>query len=144
MKLSIRCAYSRFALSPALRCMEPNPKSRPNLLRIQQASLELEKSELNTAIASPFVPLADKREAISRYVDLCAQLREVVSELESLQVYSFRRRLNANGRFDSICLLCYANAASGYGEDELRRAECNHVCDADALRRHYKRQVSQI
>jgi hypothetical protein len=48
---------------------------------------------------------------------------------------SFAYRRNSDGSYDSICLRCYATAASARKDESLSSSESAHVCDPSALDR---------
>jgi hypothetical protein len=54
----------------------------------------------------------------------------------------FSRRVNSEGAYDSICLICFAPVARQMNEAEMARLELGHVCDPGTFER-YKRVQSE-
>ena len=46
----------------------------------------------------------------------------------------YPHRFNGDGTIDAICPRCYATVVSARSEDDVSRAEAQHVCDPEALR----------
>jgi squalene cyclase len=54
---------------------------------------------------------------------------------------------NPDGLWDSICLICFMNGASGMRratEAELNAAEESHICDADIASQQAYRRATQL
>ena len=46
---------------------------------------------------------------------------------------TFPHRLNENGTYDSICLVCFQTIATGANEAGLAEGEQRHVCDLNRM-----------
>jgi hypothetical protein len=48
----------------------------------------------------------------------------------------FSRRVDAEGAYDSICLICFSPVARRMSEAEMARLELGHACDPGVLERY--------
>lgn len=53
--------------------------------------------------------------------------------MDSKSAVYYPHKLNKNGSFNSICIVCFRTVASNMTEDELVQEEKKHVCGTSLL-----------
>ena len=57
------------------------------------------------------------------------QEADVITQSNSL----YPHRLNRDGSFDSICLICFMTVSTSKIESELDKSDANHICESSFL-----------
>jgi hypothetical protein len=50
--------------------------------------------------------------------------------MDDVEVMDLPHRINADGIYESICILCLATVAQGRSLEELRSRHQDHICDS--------------